>query len=53
MAQLLVDAWNGSPEDRPTFSEIFDRMLKENFMIVDGVNPAEVFKVLEWAAGRP
>jgi serine/threonine protein kinase len=52
LRQLLDDCWSSMPEQRPEFSVIFDTLLRVNFMVAEGVDPAKVFRFLEWAAGR-
>jgi serine/threonine protein kinase len=36
--ELISECWSQEPEDRPSFAEITDRMLKSNDFVLDGTN---------------
>jgi hypothetical protein len=36
--ELISECWRQEPEDRPSFAEITDGMLKSNYFVLDGTN---------------
>jgi hypothetical protein len=45
---LLNDTWATSPDDRPSFAAVFERLTMMRFEILEGVQVDEVYQFMEW-----
>jgi serine/threonine protein kinase len=51
-ATLIEACWAQAPNDRPSFADVFKTITEMNFQLMDGIEIADVYRFLEWTAGR-
>jgi serine/threonine protein kinase len=52
MQDLISRAWAHDPAERLSFPDVFERLTRMRFEIMEGVQVGEVYRFLEWVAGR-
>ena len=46
--ELIQRCWAGSPEERPSFSEIYNSLTKDDNFMLDGVDKGEIKRYIEY-----